>query len=108
MPASTSAAPPPQASRCGLRSTRRDCTSSTPRRARASREPRAPPPRFPLASGFLRHGRRARRRELLAELRAADELPAARLREQLVALDDHLAAAQHDLRRAAHLRAVED
>ena len=38
-----------------------------------------------------------RRRELFAEARALHELPVARLRDELVALDDHLAADEHDL-----------
>ena len=46
--------------------------------------------------------------QFLAELRALDELAAARLGEQLVALDDHVAAQQDDLRRAVHLGALED
>ena len=48
-----------------------------------------------------------RRRELLAEARTLHELARARLRDELVVLDDDLAADEHDLRGADDLSALE-
>ena len=78
-----------------------------PSRTRVSSPPKRAPRRSSTGSTScsLRRNER-RRRQLFVRARPLDELTAARLREELVAVDDHVAAQQDDLRRALHLGAL--
>ena len=79
--------------------------------ARAERDALPQPrPGVDLACLLVAHAgtaTRPRREELLADARALDELARTRLADELVALDDHLAAHEHDLRGALYLSPLE-